>query len=163
MLAVPFSVVLLYDLWRQRQSSASAKSWAFPLVAGLLLISGLDGLYSPTQKGHIKDAGLWVRANTVPTSTLFSNDPLVLYYAKKSLGPPYTRYNWQQTLDLITSKGWVSYDYLALRLKRKDSEKEASLVTQIGSAPITSFANRKGDKVLIFKVAEDSDFDRTRR
>lgn len=162
MLAVPFSLVLLYDSWRQHLSSAGVRRWAFPLVAILLLVSGIDGLYSPTEKGHIKDAGLWVRANTAPTATLFSNDPLVLYYGNKGLGPPYLRYGWQETLDLITSKSWVSYDYLALRLRRKHGEQQAWLVKQIGSGPIARFANRKGDKVLIFKVPEHSNPDRTR-
>lgn len=162
MLAVPFSVVLLYDLWQQRQGSTGTKRWAFPAVAVLLLISGIDGLYSPTEKAHIKDAGLWIRANTSPAATLFSNDPLVLFYGNKGLGSPYRRYGWQETLDLISSKDLASYDYVAVRLKRKYGEHEAWLIKQIGSAPITRFVNRKGDKVLIFKAAKESDLDRPR-
>jgi hypothetical protein len=162
MLAVPFSLALLYDSWRQHLSSTGVRRWAFPLIAILLLISGIEGLYSPTEKGHIRDAGLWVRANTSPAATLFSNDPLVLFYANKGLGPPYRRYGWQETLDLISSKGLASYDHVAVRLKRKYGDHEAWLVKQIGSAPIARFVNRKGDKVLIFKVAKESDLDRPR-
>jgi len=57
MLAVPFSLVALYEHWRDQRTKRQAKNWLFPAVCVLILLFGLDGLYSPTNKAYLKEAG----------------------------------------------------------------------------------------------------------
>lgn len=151
LLAVPFSLAALYARW-QEDHLRGMRNWVFPLVCALLLLTGTDGLYQPTGKRHLKEAGLWVKDHSATQDTLFSNDPAILWYSSRSGEKPYTRYSWTQTLELVQSNDVRRYDYLALRLKGRHSDVEALLVQQLNRDPVAVFANRKGDRVLIFKV-----------
>jgi hypothetical protein len=146
MLAVPFSVVALYDGWRQ------GRRWLFVLVCTLALLSTLGVLSSPTSKGHIRQAGLWLRDHTPAATKLFSNDPVLLYYSGKSGSQPHARYAWDDTLALVKSDARFQYDYLALRIKRTHLADQAMLVQSLAREPVATFANAKGEKILVFHL-----------
>lgn len=146
MLAVPFSWAALYDGWRQ------GRRWLFVLVCTLALLSTLGVLSSPTSKGHIRQAGLWLRDHTSADATLFSNDPVLLYYSGRSAGQPHARYAWDDTLALVRSDARSQYDYLALRVKRAHRADEAMLVQTLAREPVATFANAKGEKILVFRL-----------
>jgi hypothetical protein len=112
-----------------------------------------DDLLQPTAKGHLKAAGLWVKDHSAAQETLFSNDPLILWYSGRSDEELNTRYSWTQTLELVESNSVRRrYDYLALRLKQKHSDVETQLVQQLNRDPVAVFTNLRGDRVLIFKI-----------
>ncbi len=152
MLAAPFSLAVLHQRFVERRSRGERPDWVFPLVCMLLALTALDGAYEPTEKRHLKTAGFWIKDNTPAQATLFSNDPLVLWYSGRSREEPYTRYDWTQTLGLMRSSGIQRYDYLAIRLKRAHSDARTLLVEHLHRDPAAEFANAKGDRVLIFKI-----------
>lgn len=146
MLAVPFSMAELYKGWQQR------RRWLFVLVCTLAVFSTLGVLSSPTSKGHIRQAGLWLRDHTPADATLFSNDPVLLYYSGRSGDQPHARNGWDETLALVKSGPRSQYDYLALRVKRAHLADEAMLVQSLAREPIATFANAKGEKILVFRL-----------
>ena len=152
MLAVPFSVASLYDAWRRRETDRRKASWLFPLVCVLALLSTLGVLVSPTSKGHIRQAGLWLRDHTSPSATVLSNDPVLLYYTGRIGHESHARYSLDDMLALVKSDARFRYDYLALRLRERHAGDEALLIRTIGSEPIMRFANNDGGRVLIFRL-----------
>ncbi len=146
MLAVPFSAAALYDGWRQ------GRRWLFVLVCTLAVLSTVGVLSSPTSKGHIRQAGLWLRDHTPADATLFSNDPVLLYYSGRSGDQPHARYGWDDTLALVKSGPRSHYDYLALRMKRAHLADEALIVQTLTREPIATFTNAKGEKILVFRL-----------
>ena len=152
MLAVPFSVASLYDAWRRRETHRRKASWLFPLVCVLALLSTLGVLVSPTSKGHIRQAGLWLRDHTSPSATVLSNDPVLLYYTGRIGHESHARYSLDDMLALVKSDARFRYDYLALRLRERHAGDEALLIRTIGSEPIMRFANNDGGRVLIFRL-----------
>ena len=151
LLAVPFRLAALYARWQENRVRGARRGWIFPLVCVLLMLTALDGLYEPTEKGYLKAAGLWLKDNTPAQARLISNDPLVLWYSGKSRGEPHARYGWQATLKLARSPT-LGYDYLAVRVKRTQKEQGSSLIATVGRPPAAVFANTKGDKVLVFQL-----------
>lgn len=152
MLAVPFSLIALYEKWQENRAKPIRTNWIFPTVVILFLLMAVDGLYSPTSKNHIKEAGVWIRENTPPQSTLLSNNHILTFYSGKDVSTSRTVYHRGQAVELIRTEKWVGYDYLAFRIRREHSNDEASLINTLGKDPIVRFVNRKGDKVVIFKV-----------
>ncbi len=151
-LAVPFSLVALYEKWRERRREAIRKGWVFPIVALLFLLMAVDGLYSPTGKGYIKEAGIWLRDNTPAQSTFLTNNHILMFYAARNVYSDAGRVLASHELDFIKNKEWQEYDYLAIRLKREQDKQKTSLVGTLSRDPVMRFANGKGDEVLIFKV-----------
>jgi hypothetical protein len=151
MLAVPFSAAALYDGWRRRGTGKRNASWLFPLVCVLALLSTLGVLVSPTSKGYIRQAGLWLRDHTSPSATVLSNDRVLLYYAGR-IGDERARHSWDNMLALVKSDARSRYDYLALRVRERHAGDEVLLIRTIGSEPIMKFTNNDGDQVLIFRL-----------
>ncbi len=152
MLAVPFSLVALYERWRDQRTKRQTKSWLFPAACVLILLFGLDGLYSPTGKTYLKEAGIWLRDNTPAQSTLLTNNQLLMFYAARNVYSDAGRFLPSHGLDFIKNKEWQDYDYLAIRIKSKQEKQKTSLIGTLSRDPVMRFANRKGDEVLIFKV-----------
>jgi len=152
MLAVPFSLIALYEKWQENRAKPIRTNWIFPTVVILFLLMAVDGLYSPTSKEHIKEAGLWIKENTPPESTLLSNNEILIFYSGKNAYRTNAKYDWGETLDLVRSGKWLDYNYVAVRIKRQHSKDAISLVRTLQMDPTKRFRNKKGDQVLIFKV-----------
>ena len=152
MLAVPFSLIALYEKWQENRAKPIRANWIFPTVVILFLLMAVDGLYSPTSKEHIKEAGLWIKENTPPESTLLSNNEILIFYSGKNAYRTNAKYDWGETLDLVRSGKWLDYNYVAVRIKRQHSKDAISLVRTLQMDPTKRFRNKKGDQVLIFKV-----------
>lgn len=152
LLAVPFSLTALYRRWAERRLRGEYRNWVFPLACVLLVLTALDGVYEPTDKDYLKEAGLWIKQNAPAEATLFSSDQLILWYSGRGGHERPARYAWDSVLDLVRSPRLLQYDYLAVRLKRKESDHERSLVAVLGKPPDAVFENRHGDKALIFTL-----------
>lgn len=151
MLAVPFSLVALYDRWSSRAAGGRAARWLFPAICVVLVAMLVDGLWSfGTSKAYLREAGLWVNARTSPASKVHSNDPIVAYYAGNRRENWKRAFTWQETAELLKTKSWSEYDYVAVEVDRRHPERTAALAAALGRAPVAQFANRRGDRVLVF-------------
>ncbi len=150
LLAAPFSLAHLYKRWRSGQAR---RKW-LPVATGtLLLLLGLESLDVYTDKRFLRDAGLWLRQNTAPSATLFADNQALIYYSGKTAFRDGARYDWAETMSTMYREDWRRYDYLAVRISRSEPHRQARIEKLLGRKPVKTFANRKGDKVLIYKTS----------
>ncbi|HSF47794.1 MAG TPA: glycosyltransferase family 39 protein [Burkholderiales bacterium] len=149
MLAVPFSLAALYDRWRGRD--AKQRRWLFPAVCLALTLLAGDALFSfGPSKQYVKDAGLWLKQNTPPEGKVYSDSPVVAYYADNPGTDWLQPFSWEKTLDVIESGEHRAYRYLAIAVGRKNSDRVSLLSERLKRAPVARFTNERGDQVLIF-------------
>ena len=148
MLAAPFSLVALYDNWRAKRGSM----WVLPVVAAIIVYMAGDGFLStgPSNR-HIKKAGQWLHENPPPGARVYIDQFRVMFYADRD-NAIFGEEGWEQTERLVTNEKWKKYDYFAVEVDRRNSEREAWLREQIGSEPVVQFGNERNDKILIFKI-----------
>ena len=126
------------------------------LTAAAILIaaSSLGGIINfGYSKSYIRDAGDWLATHVPPQASLYANDIQLMYYADHY---GYQIFEQRQAFSAITSIAhgkWKQYDYLALRLEKKDSREDARLLSEINRQPLTVFKNRRGDRVAIYQVS----------
>lgn len=146
---VPLS---LEDTWKDWTEHGRKYSWRGLAVAALLAIEAMEGLDVATTKLHIKDAGLWLRANAAPGDTVYSNDRILVYYSGLNETRTGIEYSWQAAMSEIWSDGWRDHDYFALVMTKRDAQYEVLLLQTIEAEPVKRFMNNRGDRVLIFSA-----------
>ena len=158
-LAVPFSLVKIYDSWKARRGLAWKRNWFFPVVAGIFVASAVAGLvsFSGGSKKHIKEAGLWIRENTPRDTKVFTNDEVLSFYMDKTWQGNHSRYDWDETVRILSSGQWKACKYVALRIKRGHPERKQVVLESVGTEPLKSFRNARGDQVLVFKTETGSE------
>ena len=144
MLIVPFSLVKIFNRWKNRKTDSSIiQKYALPAIIFLMITMLVDGLISfGPSKLYIKEAGLWIKNNTRADTTLYSTDNAINYYAGK-------KYIYPVLAD--PSAAVVRYDYIAIRVKRKNPELRKTIIKRMKKVPIKVFSNDRGDSVLLFK------------
>jgi hypothetical protein len=151
MLAVAFSLHALYERWQSLAPGSWSRTLASGLAAVVLLYQAVDGLYSTgPSKQYLKEAGLWLKEHSPPGNPFYSDSSLVAFYAGKENGN--RAYNWQETRNLLENKGWTSYDYLALWVKRKDRDHADYAVRVLGQSPDKIFDDGRDNRLLIFRI-----------
>lgn len=145
---VPFC---LEGLWRHWQCSGRRFSLGGVLLVVLLAVQTVDGLDTATEKRHIKEAGLWLRANAAPGSTVYSNSRILVYYSglREIRGDP--SYTWDEAMSELWTDQWQAHDYFALVLSRSDTRHEVLLLNRIDTEPVKRLTNEGGETVLIFR------------
>ncbi|MGH8728442.1 MAG: hypothetical protein ACREV9_09850 [Burkholderiales bacterium] len=143
MLAVPFSVATLYRDFEQRKNR-----WIFPVVCVLIAYTAVDGFVSLSpSKDYLKEAGVWLKQNTAKDALIYAEDSRISYYAEK-------RHDWNNSTNVLADGKWEKYDYIAVEVGRKNPQREAELVAAIGTEPAARFANKRNDRVLVFKLQD---------
>lgn len=148
LLAVPFAIEHIYTSWKTRSKTLVGSRWLFPLLVIAIIYTVLGGVYHfGTSKTYMVKAGNWLNRNTSAQARFLSNDTVVMYYADRTarnIDDPHNKLTCQQSLSL--------YDYVVVDVDRHAEDQEQMLTTCMRSEPIQTFQNRKGDKVLIFKL-----------
>ena len=156
-LAVPFSLCVLYQDWQAMRPAPVLQNWKFPAVAILLVLTALSGVTRFTDKGYLKDGALWIKAHSPPGARLFTNDRIVMHYSARGVFEDIQASGSERTEQLIRSGDWRSYDYLALNVKRRGHHKAAEWRALLGRKPLKLFANERNDQLLIFSTASGPD------
>jgi 4-amino-4-deoxy-L-arabinose transferase-like glycosyltransferase len=153
MLLAPFSLVAVYDKWQARRFLPFRKNWLFPALCAVFSVSAVHSLYSfGPSKDHIKQAGIWIKNNTPQDARLYSDSPIVPFYAAKSATDWSRAFNREEARRIIEEGSWRSYQYLAVNVKRKHPEEASRLIEKLGREPIARFNNSRGDEILVFKT-----------
>lgn len=152
MLAVPFSLRMLYDDWSANRSAPISRNWKFPAVAILLVLTALSGVTGFTGKGYLKDGALWIKTHTDPKARLLTNDAVVMHYSGRGAFENVAGRVPGQLQGIIASGQWRDYDYLALNIKRKESSAAEAMIAKLKLKQIKSFENKKGDRLLVFAL-----------
>jgi len=85
------------------------------LVFTLLAFVSLEGLDVRTQKRHIKDAALWVKANAPADAKIFSNNRLAIYYSGLNPSDTLTElFSTHRMMTFVNNGSIRNYDYVAI-------------------------------------------------
>lgn len=146
MLWVPFALHHLLNQWslhKQRLFSI--------LVCVFIFISALGGIFEfGHSKAYISRAGNWLAVNVPTSASLYTNDYMVMYYSKHFGSDIFKIREAYKQIDTIAQGKWKQYDYLALRLSKKEAANVEMVLKEIQMKPITEFNNKHGDRVVIF-------------
>ena len=150
----PFGLTGLYNKWLMPSRDWASKKWVFPLVCSLMFV-----MVSPafvqygSSKAYLVQAGQWINNNLPENTTLYTNSKEVLFYAKRS------GTDWNKDFPLfensfrrIDDHSWNQLDYLAFRFGHDEKWLEQHINDVIKLDPLLTFANKRGDKVVIYKV-----------
>lgn len=150
MLWVPFALSYLM----QRGESARHRL-LLVVAAGFILMSAAGGIIDfGHSKAYIHEAGDWLADNVPKKAKLYANDYQLMYYSQ-AFGTSIFARSPGQDLEGIANNQWKQYDYLALRLSKKNESKVEAIVATISLMPVQQFSNKRGDKVIIYKVHEE--------
>lgn len=146
MLWVPFSLLDLYDKWNVRKVSIT-------FISLFMVVNLLGGVLEfGYSKKYIPEAGFWLEANTSPSSKIFSNDILVMYYSHRFGNQLFANEKKFKNIYQLQNGQWKQYDYLALRINKKDFEKALALTQELNPKLIQVFKNKRGDQILVYKT-----------
>jgi len=145
---VPF---FLDDLWRRAGVRGPRYRWRVALIAALILVESLEGLDVGTDKRYLKEAGLWLRANAPPGSSVYSNNRILVYYSGLEEPKSGDVHSWEAAMREVWTESWRDYDYFALVMTKSHRQNEVLLFRRIDAEPVQSFDNKDGDRVLIFR------------
>ena len=148
MLCVPFALDHLI------KSRASLRSRLFLLFVALMMaISAVGGIFDfGYSKAYIRQAGDWLAQNVPGEANLYANDRSLMYYSNHYGYSLFEQADRQSDIDSIAHGNWKKYDYVALRLNKKEEGKTAALLQEIPFSPIHVFNNKRGDRVVIYRI-----------
>jgi len=148
------ALTLLFLLWvpfaldKLIQKRSEMPKWLLPLVALSIIVTSLGGIFDfGYSKAYMREAGKWLAENTPEKAAIFSNDEQVLYY---SAHYGQTIFDQPHSLTALLQGKWENYDYLVFRESK--SESEINVIIQMKLSRIQTFANKRGDRVIIYKV-----------
>ena len=127
------------------------------IVLAYMLADGMVSLSS--DKAYIRDAARWLEKNA-QGALILSNQEHMYYYTGR-----YIPWNEMEVINKPTRLSQIpeieksglykyNYNYIVMKIGRKQSGFEDKLVSWIGSQPVYRTENKHGAKVLIFRVEE---------
>lgn len=150
---VPFTTYTIYKQWQTSAYYPRYKQLGYAcigMIAIFLFIDSTLDINSPAKL--IKESAAWVQNHTSENASVYSNSPALVFYAQRQgvdltqhpIGPPY--------IEVIANNNWAKYDYLAFYITHKDKVTEKFIVDKIPYSPIKTLQDRRGNKVIIYKV-----------
>lgn len=152
MLFVPFA---LDKLWQNRNI---LRHRLFLLVSVcFIFISALGGVFDfGYSKAYIHGAGDWLAKNVPDNASLYANDYQLMYYSRHFGDKIFQKQRQYVHVNTIAQGRWKQYDYIALRVNKKEEAELASLLQEMQLAPTKVFSNKRGDQVVIYKVQSEN-------
>lgn len=146
MLWVPFALERLLQLKHKR---------IFYMVVVMMLLSFTSSVinFGPS-KTYLREAGAWLATYAPAQAAIYSNDEAVLYYSRHFGNDIFAKAQEYRNVTAVNEGKWQHYDYVALRINKKDETGFEALSKEIARPPVQAFANKRGDAVLIFKVVD---------
>lgn len=132
-------------------------TWGRILVCLLLIYQLLDSIISTgASKAYIAAATHWLNNDEMVNGQIISNQEHIGYFAGGSLSQSFKH----NTLALVEANQLKAVDIVALQVRHKQMDRLARIqkLQQDGTLiPLKTFANKKQDQVLIFKLNHNSD------
>ncbi|RDI48112.1 hypothetical protein [Aquicella lusitana] len=148
MLWVPFALDDLFQKWPHLRSR-----FVLLLAGVLMLVSSIGGIIDfGYSKNYIHEAGSWLAKNVPQEARLYANDNLLMYYSQHFGYSIFKNMRQYSDLNMIADDKWKQYDYVALRLAKKQEKQVAPFVQAIHLKPVQVFSNERGDRVVIYKI-----------
>jgi hypothetical protein len=130
------------------------KQWLTWVIGILLVGTFIGGIVNfGFSKKYLFYAGSWLKNEVPAGEKIYSNDLLVVYYAQH-YGHDFFQV-WDQFMQtpILERNNWKKYQYVAMRVNHADADMSQKIAASVRQKPIKTFANRRGDQVMIFKVS----------
>jgi len=150
LMASPFVLAHLWKRWGEPGQGMREK-WALPILMVAALLLGLNGLDVLTHKGHLAEAGHWIRDKTPRDATLHSNNLILIHYSGKDAFHSDDNYSWKHTYSFIKGKKWKQSDYIAIELADHDYPWLEWLEIHLHGPPIKQIDGERGSSVFIYQ------------
>lgn len=155
MLWVPFT---LDHLWKHKKTVRY--QLGIIVISCIIAASAVSGIVDfGYSKQYIEEAGDWISSSVPPAAKLYANDYQLMYYSKHYGNGLFTLLPSYVTLEPIAHNKWQEYDYIAIRLTKHEKHPLPAM-DQFTLSPIQKFTNKRGDKVLIYKINHDNRLDK---
>jgi len=152
MLWVPFALDSLITAWENRKVPA----WFTPLVFLLITVASVSGIIDfGYSKAYMRRAGDWMAENIPLAANVYSNDYQVMYYSRHFGNDIFAKIKEYNDPNTIANDRWQDYDYVALRLSKKDLLEKTAVFQKSGLVPAQVFSNKRGDQVVIYKIVKE--------
>ena len=150
MVFVPFALAKL--LSKAAGSQAKYRLLSLVVIVGMLF-SAVGGMINfGYSKAYIREAGVWIDQYIPKHAALYTNDYQLMYYSKH-FGDDLFKKNIAFASGAAIEGGRVAqYDYVALRLTKNTAPVWQAKITAIPGEAIQDFHNKRGDRVVIYKV-----------
>lgn len=151
MVWVPFA---LDHLIQQRR----VHPYLLSVIVVFIMVSSVGGIFNfGYSKSYIRDAGYWLASHTPEKAMIYSNDEQVMYYSDRFGNDIFAKSKLYADLSQIADNQWKQYDYLALRLSKKEFENIVSK-KEWPLTPMQVFSNKRGDSVVVYRVIKENSF-----
>ena len=148
MLWIPFAL----DELIERRAELRYQLYLF-CAAIFIFISATGGIFEfGYSKQYVSDAGGWIALHVPQKANLYVNDYQLMYYSKHFGYKIFDQISRDDHVAVLKHGKWKQYDYLALRVKRRDTQDIISILQEISVAPLQIFSNKGGDQVIIYKT-----------
>ncbi len=124
----------------------------------LLTLTSLEGLAVGTKKEHIKVTGEWIKANLPTESKIYSNERLVVYYAKGASATDLTEhYSLMQLRAYMDTKHSHQFDFIAISTHSDNFYEDLTRQTLafMYGLPIEIIQGEGDRNVFIFKTESE--------
>jgi hypothetical protein len=122
------------------------------VVVALLIFGFVRGLTFYDANRFVRTAGAWMAANIPPASRVLSNSPQLLFYSGFRSDDFQFLIAVDQQPSIAGIRDWKNYDYVALHLRQSRLHLAGEVERALGSAPIATFINGRGDKIFVFRA-----------
>lgn len=147
MLWVPFALNYIYE-----RSHKIRYQISFTLCLLLMSVTALGGIFDfGYSKDYIREAGVWIAQHIPEKAVLYANDYQLMYYSQHFNEDIFTKLPLYVQGNAIKEEKWDQYEYIALRLNKKDPNRYLNIVQGKQWQLIATFQNKRGDKVNIYK------------
>lgn len=151
MVWVPFALNHLYE-----RSFKLRYRLALGITLFLIALSSLGGIFDfGYSKDYIRQAGLWIVQYIPKNALLYANDYQLMYYSHHFNNDIFTKMPSYVHANLLAEEQWKQYDYLALRMNKKDGNPYHAVIGDKRWLEVASFHNKRGDEVSIYKVRNE--------
>lgn len=148
LLTVPFALTKIYTNWKTKTPTLTGSRWLFPAIVAWMCYIAISAVgHFGTSKAYIVNAGKWLNHNLAPHNILCENNPQLAYFANQSKS-----LHFSINKVMITQNQLKSCDYLAMQISKNEPWLNNKLDVKLKIKPIKEFHNRRGDKVLIYKI-----------
>ncbi|MGH1539211.1 MAG: hypothetical protein ACRBHB_02205 [Arenicella sp.] len=151
LLASPFGIEIFYLRWRHKDPSSPR--WLFPLFAAFILAIGVHKLFDlKTDKLSVIDSGQWINENIAADQRVYSNNALLLHYAKRKPAHFNLEYSWQEADYFMQTGSIFDFHYVIFDISKNNLDAEKYIKTKLGSEPVHRIKNGEKNHLLVYDL-----------
>lgn len=152
MVWVPFAINDLIKKWSSTRHRVFLGAMAF-----LFFVYALGGVVEfGRTKYYVREAGTWLASEVPLNASLYVNDFQLMYYSHHfgmKIFEVLPTYLLEKN---VTGGKWKKFDYIALRLRKKESGLFADLNKELSNmTPVKIFSDKHGNQIAVYKLHEN--------